>query len=120
MQPLLYFAILYIPGNKNQERGGLVVVLPGVVEVGLVEVGLVDVGLVLLGLVLVGEDPGIQGFATVAEVPPGVELLLLLVLVPVVEPMVVLDVPLVVPLVLHGGATVPVPLVPIPVEVVPV
>jgi hypothetical protein len=110
MQPLLYFDTLYIPGNKTQERGGLVVVLPGVVEVGLV----------LLGLVLVGEDPGIQGFATVAEVPPGVELLLLLVLVPVVEPMVVLDVPLVVPLVLHGGATVPVPLVPIPVEVVPV
>jgi hypothetical protein len=103
----------HIPGNKTQERGGLVVVLPGVVEVGLV-----DVGLVLLGLV--GEDPGIQGFATVAEVPPGVELVLLLVLVPVVEPMVVLDVPVVVPLVLHGGATVPVPLVPIPVEVVPV
>ena len=92
------------------------VVLPGVVEVGLVDVGLVDVGLVLLGLV--GEGPGIQGFATVAEVPPGVELVLLL--VPVVVPMVVLDVPVVVPLVLHGPATVPVPLVPIPVEVVPV
>jgi hypothetical protein len=96
----------------------LVVVLPGVVEVGLVEVGLVDVGLVLLGLA--GEGPGIQGFATVAEVPPGVELVLLLVLVPVVVPMVVLDVPVVVPLVLHGPATVPVPLVPIPVDVVPV
>ncbi|HET9792267.1 MAG TPA: hypothetical protein VFR08_13280 [Candidatus Angelobacter sp.] len=97
----------------------MVVVLPGVVEVGLVEVGLDDVGLVLLGLVLVG-DPGMQGFATVAEVPAGVELVLLLVLVPVVEPMVVLDVPVVVPLVLHGPATVPVPLVPIPVEMVPV
>jgi hypothetical protein len=96
----------------------LVVVLPGVVEVGLVDVGLVEVGLVLLGLV--GEGPGIQGFATVAEVPPGVELVLLLVLVPVVVPMVVLDVPVVVPLVLQGAATVPVPLVPIPVEVVPV
>jgi hypothetical protein len=112
--PLFVF-FSHIPGNKTQERGGLVVVLPGVVEVGLV-----DVGLVLLGLV--GEDPGIQGFATVAEVPPGVELVLLLVLVPVpvVVPMVVLDVPVVVPLVLHGPATAPVPLVPIPVEVVPV
>ena len=90
-------------------------VLPGVVEVGLVEVGLVEVG-----LIVVGEVPGVHGFATVAEVPLGVEeLVLLLVLVPVVEPMVVLDVPVVVPLVLHGPATVPVPLVPIPVEVVP-
>jgi hypothetical protein len=121
MQPLFFCHSFFIPGifpgNKTQERGGLVVVLPGVVEVGLV-----DVGLVLLGLVLVGEDPGMQGFATVAEVPPGVELVLLLVLVPVpaVEPMVVLDVPVVVPLVLHGPATVPVPLVPIPVDVVPV
>lgn len=84
--------------------------LAGGVEVGLVEVGLLDpAGLVVLG------DPGTQGFATVADVPLGVELLLVLVL----EPMFVLDTALGVPLVLQGPDTVPVPLVPIPVEVVP-
>jgi hypothetical protein len=82
----------------------LVVVVPGVVVVGLVEVGLLEPGVV--------DVPGVHGFATVADVPVGVELLLVL------EPTVVgLEA---VPLVVHGPATVPVPLVPIPVDVVPV
>ena len=88
--------------------------MPGVVELGVV---VVEVG-VVVELGVVGEAPGTQGFATVAEVPLGV--VLLLVLDPAVVPMVVLDVPVVVPLVLQGPATVPVALEPIPVEVVPV
>lgn len=68
-----------------------------------------------VGLALPAAAPGTQGFATVDDVPLGVELLLVL------EPMVVeLEaVPVVVPLVLHGPATVPVPLVPIPDDVLP-
>lgn len=90
------------------------VVVPGVVELGVV---VVDGGVVVeLGVVV--EDPGTQGFATVADVPLGV--VLLLVLVPAVAPVVVLELPVVVPLVLQGPATVPVALAPIPVEVVPV
>lgn len=91
------------------------VVVPGVLELGVVVVE----GGVVVELGVVGEEPGMQGFATVADVPLGV--VLLLVLVPAVEPMVVLlVVPVVAPLVLQGPATVPVALEPIPVEVVPV
>ena len=82
------------------------VVVPGAVVVGLVDVVPVDDG-----LALPAAGPGTQGFATVADVPLGVELLLVL------EPaVVVLEA---VPLVLQGPDTVPVPLVPIPVDVVP-
>ena len=87
------------------------VVLPGVVEEGVVVVEPVAGGVA----------PGTHGFATVADVPLGVELELLLVLVPdiVVLEDVPAVLPVVVPLVLHGPATVPVVLVPIPVDVVP-
>jgi hypothetical protein len=113
-QPL-FNASNTLTSRQRFHRGGLVVVVPGVVELGVV---VVDGG-VVVELGVVGEDPGTQGFATVADVPLGV-VLLLLVLVPAVEPVVVLAVPVVVPLVLQGPATVPVALEPIPVEVVPV
>ena len=85
------------------------VVLPGVVEEGVVVVEPVAGGVA----------PGTHGFATVADVPFGVELLLVLVPDIVVLALVPVVLPVVVPLVLHGPATVPVVLVPIPVDVVP-
>ena len=85
------------------------VVLPGVVEEGVVVVEPVAGGVV----------PGTHGLATVADVPLGVELLLVLVPDIVVLELVPVVLPVVVPLVLHGPATVPVVLVPIPVDVVP-
>ncbi len=81
--------------------------------------GVVEDGVVVVEPVAGGVDPGTHGFATVADVPLGVELLLVLLPdIGVVEtaPAVL---PVVVPLVLHGPATVPVALVPIPDDVVP-
>ncbi len=85
--------------------------------------GVVEDGVVVVDPVEGGVDPGRQGFATVADVPLGVVLLLVLVpdVVPAVPVVPTVPVePVVVPLVLHGPATVPVALVPIPVDVVPV